>query len=75
MSDMALSDFIEHRPHFGIIASMTGGAVSLIGFLQEASVVIGFLGACFGLAAGYFTWRIKRRHWQRILDKENEHDS
>jgi len=60
-----LSDFIERKPHLGIIASVAGFASSFVSFLQAASVIIGFLGAVFGLLAGFYTWRIKRHQWQK----------
>lgn len=68
---MLFADLIERRPGVGILASMAGFSTSFLGFLQEASIVIGFVGACFGLLAGYFTWRVKRAHWRRIKDHEN----
>jgi hypothetical protein len=65
--------FIERRPVVGILASLTGFSTTIITLLQDASVVLGFLGAAFGLAAGYYTWRIKRAHWHRIvLDKKDK---
>jgi hypothetical protein len=69
---MTLSQFIERNPHAGIFASIAGFTGSFISFLQQASVVIGFIGAVFGLLAGVYTFRIKRRHWLTILDKEKQ---
>ena len=69
MSDMTLSDFIERRPHVGILASIAGFTGTFLTFLQDASIVIGFVGACFGLIAGIYTWKIKRHHWQREQNK------
>ena len=67
---MAVTAFLEKHPHVGIMASMTGFAGSFITFLQSASVLIGFIGACFGLLAGFYTWRVKKRHWD-MLDRED----
>ena len=74
---MVVSDIIERYPHVGIVASITGSFVSFVSFLQEASVLIGFIGACFGLLAGFYTWRIKKRHWDKVdrqdrLDRDAE---
>ena len=59
---------ISDRPSLGIVASMTGFTASLLALLAQLSVVIGFLGALFGLAAGYYTWRLKREHWRRMSE-------
>ena len=67
---MSFSTIIERYPHVGILASISGFVGSFVSFLQSASVVIGFIGACFGLVAGFYTWRIKRRHWEKI-DRED----
>ena len=67
---------ILDKPSLGIVASITGFTTSLLSLLTQLSVVIGFLGALFGLAAGYYTWRLKREHWHRLererLNEENE---
>ncbi len=68
---MTFAELIERRPSVGIVASITGFSTSLLTLLQQASIVIGFVGACFGLCAGYYTFRIKRRHWEReVSDAE-----
>lgn len=69
---MTFADLIERRPSFGIVASVTGFVTSAISWLQQASIVIGFLGACFGLAAGFYTWRIKRAHWHRVVQENKD---
>ena len=55
---------------------MTGFTTALVSLLAQLSVVVGFLGALFGLAAGYYTWKLKREHWHRLererLNEENE---
>lgn len=63
-----LTQFLERRPSFGILASFSGFGASLVSFLHNASIVVGFAGAVFGLLAGIYTWRIKRREWQRLND-------
>ncbi len=63
---MSIANLIERRPGVGILASMTGFSTSLLGLMQQASIVIGFLGACFGLIAGVYTFKIKKRHWERL---------
>lgn len=61
-----LSRWIEAKPYFGIFASLSGFGASVLSFFQSASIVLGFVGAVFGLLAGYYTWRVKREHWKRI---------
>lgn len=63
-----LSKYVEAKPALGIVASISGFGASVMAFIKDASIVLGFLGAIFGLAAGYYTWRIKREHWKRIQD-------
>ena len=67
---------ISDRPSLGIVASITGFTTTLVSLLAQLSVVVGFLGALFGLAAGYYTWKLKREHWHRLererLNEENE---
>ena len=70
------NQMICDRPSLGIVASMTGFTTALVSLLAQLSVVIGFLGALFGLAAGYYTYRLKREHWHRLererINEENE---
>ena len=70
------NQMICDRPSLGIVASITGFTTALVSLLAQLSVVIGFLGALFGLAAGYYTWKLKREHWHRLererLNEENE---
>ena len=70
------NQLICDRPSLGIVASMTGFTTALVSLLAQLSVVIGFLGALFGLAAGYYTWKLKREHWHRLererINEENE---
>jgi len=61
-----LSKWVESKPYFGIIASVSGFGASVLAILKDLSVVLGFMGALLGLFAGYYTWRIKREHWNRI---------
>jgi len=70
---MILADFIERNPQWGIFASLTGLGTSILSALHAASIVLGFGGALFGVAAGFYTWRIKRLHWQRL--QETIHNS
>ena len=67
---------ISNRPSLGIVASITGFMTTLVSLLAQLSVVVGFLGALVGLAAGYYTWKLKREHWHRLererLNEENE---
>lgn len=72
MRDM-LSKLVCDRPSLGITASISGFGVSLLTFLQNASIVLGFLGALFGLAAGYYTWRIKKDHWEHLQAANKKH--
>lgn len=67
-----IAALLERRPGVGIIASITGFSTSVITLMQQASIVIGFVGACFGLVAGYYTWRIKRAHWHRLLKDKKD---
>ena len=60
------NQMICDRPSLGIVASITGFTTTLVSLLAQLSVVVGFLGAVFGLAAGYYTWRLKREHWRRM---------
>lgn len=69
MSVLTLAAFIEKKPHFGILASLSGFGVSLLSLLHVATIVLGFGGAVFGLLAGYYTYRIKRHHWEREQNK------
>jgi hypothetical protein len=61
-----IGDFLERRPGFGIIASITGLGTSVLSVLHAASIVLGCGGALFGLLAGFYTWRIKKLHWERL---------
>jgi hypothetical protein len=61
-----LSKWICERPALGITASITGFGASILALLQDLSIVLGFLGAVLGFAAGFYTWRIKREHWNRV---------
>lgn len=61
-----LSKWICERPGLGITASITGFGASILALLQDLSIILGFLGAILGFAAGYYTWRIKREHWNRV---------
>lgn len=60
-----LVQFLERRPGFGIVASLTGLGTSILSWLHAASVIVGFAGAVFGLLAGFYTWRVKKREWER----------
>jgi hypothetical protein len=60
-----LVQFLERRPGFGIFASLTGLGTSILSWLHAASVVVGFAGAVFGLLAGFYTYRCKKREWER----------
>lgn len=72
MRDM-LSKFVCDRPALGITASISGFGVSVLSFLQNAGIVIGFLGAVFGLLAGFYTWRIKKDHWDHLQNAHRKH--
>lgn len=61
--------FLERRPGVGILASVSGLGASVVSWFQAASIVIGFVGAIFGLLAGYYTWRVKRQEWLRTQSK------
>ena len=66
-----LSRWVCDRPALGIVASISGFGASLLALLSQLSVVLGFLGAVFGLAAGYYTYRIKRAHWKKIQSQSH----
>jgi hypothetical protein len=72
-----ITGFLERRPGLGIFASIAGFAGSLVSFLQTMSVFIGFVGAIFGLLAGFYTYRIQRRRWDaidRATRQQNDRD-
>jgi hypothetical protein len=74
MRDM-LTEWLESKPHFGIVASLSGFFTSILAFMEDVSIILGFLGAVFGLLAGYYTWKIKREHWKRLVyDHQNKSD-
>ena len=60
-----LNDGLSRNPWTGILASISGFATSLVSILQMASVAIGLIGAVFGCAAGYYTYRIQKRKFER----------
>jgi hypothetical protein len=66
-----LSKYVEAKPALGIVASVSGFGASVLAVLQDLSIVLGFLGAVLGFAAGYYTWRIKREHWKRVQHSHN----
>lgn len=69
-----LSKWVETKPYIGIIASISGFGASVLSILQYLSVILGFMGALLGLAAGYYTWQIKRDHWKQIqLHRHHNH--
>lgn len=61
-----LSRWVEAKPYVGIFASFAGFTASVLAFLHAISIILGVLGAVFAVGAGYYTWRIKREHWNRI---------
>lgn len=63
---MCFNDFIERRPVYGILASFSGFGVTILTWLHAASVVLGFAGALFGFLAGFYTFLIKKSHWDKI---------
>lgn len=66
----ALAEFLERRPHYGMLASATGFATALTSYLKIASPMLGLLGALFGLIAGYYTMRIKHAEWKKIQNEK-----
>lgn len=67
--------FFERNPHIGIFASAAGFTASLLSLVKILSVLLGFGGAIFGFAAGYYTMRSARRKWlkQKAEDKAKKH--
>jgi hypothetical protein len=63
---MKFNSWLETRPSIGIVASLSGFTASLLAILQQISIILGLVGAIFGLLAGYYTWRVKREHWIRL---------
>ena len=61
----ALASFIEKNPHVGILASFAGFGASALTWLHAATILFGFVGASFGLVAGYYTMRVKYHQWVR----------
>jgi len=69
---MSITELIEQRPHVGIIASAGGFVTSLLSYMQEINILLGTVGAIFGIVAGYYTFRVKRRNWQDLQKQDNE---
>lgn len=62
-------EFIERNPHVGILASLSGIGVSVVGWLHYFNIILETGGAAFGLLAGFYTFRIKLHHWRREKTK------
>lgn len=69
---MSLGVILEQRPSAGILASFGGFGASVLAWLEQASVVVGFIGAVFGLAAGFYTWKIQRAKSRRVSASEEQ---
>lgn len=67
-----LHKFLERRPGLGIFASISGFAGSILAYMQQISIVLGFFGAIFGCVAGYVTMRVQLRRWKAI--RNGSHD-
>lgn len=63
-------DFIEKNPHVGILASLSGFGVSVVGWLHYFNLALETGAAVFGLLAGIYTFRIKLHHWKRERNKK-----
>ena len=70
---MILETLLERKPSFGIVASISGFGASIMAYLQQISIILGFVGAVFGCAAGYYTFRVKKHQWERERQKDREH--
>lgn len=64
-----LQRFTERYPHFGMFASFSSFAASLLSFINVITPIIGFVAACFGLIAGYYSMRCLHRKW---VKKQND---
>ena len=65
------SEFVCKKPVFGIVASFTGFGASVLMLLQDLSIILGFLCALLGFAAGFYTYKIKREHWKKVKAPHN----
>jgi uncharacterized membrane protein len=65
--------FFSRHPSVGIVASVSGFVTSIASALQFAGVVIGLIGAVFGCAAGYYTYRIQKRKFDWGHRKDRRH--
>lgn len=62
-----IEDLLERRPMVGVITSAFGNLLAwLLAHLGQATAVLGFFSALFGLAVGYLTFRIQLRKWLHI---------
>jgi uncharacterized protein (DUF2062 family) len=60
-----LTNFVERFPHVSILASLSGCAASVLAIMKVLSVLLGVAGGVFSLLAGYYTFRVYYRKWQR----------
>lgn len=62
---------VEQYPHVGIFASITGFVASLLSIVNVLTPVIGFIAACFGAVAGYYSMRCLHRKWKNKRDEDS----
>lgn len=48
-----------------LVASFGGATVTVMEFLQGASLFLGCVGACFAIGGGYYALRIKKLEWEQ----------
>ncbi len=56
---------ISQKPVFGYLFAAGGFFSGLLTWLQILTPAIGFIGACLGALAGFYTLLIKVREWKR----------
>ena len=63
---------VDQYPHVGIFASLTGFVASLLSIINVLTPVIGFIAACFGAVAGYYSMRCLHRKWKNKQAESDE---
>lgn len=61
-----MNHLIANRPILGVALSGGGAVSAILTWLNILTPIIGFAGACFGLVAGFYTFRIQMYKWREL---------